>query len=215
MLIRLRLAARPFAERTCRTWRSTPQFASKPPWQAWSAAPAQLAGAQISAQAWRWSQRTTRKTRSRLQSAPCRSRKSPPDLIIVCADNCTDRRAPRAEAAGAHVFETVENVHRKAGALNQVLDILLPELHDEDAVLVMDADSALAPRFLAEAMRRLREGVGGVGCVVGALQEHILASDRWENVEGTLRISGHGEYLAVHLPGIFVGIEKDGYLLVA
>jgi hypothetical protein len=37
-----------------------------------------------------------------------RGQVSPPDLIIVCADNCSDRTAERAEAAGAIVFETVD-----------------------------------------------------------------------------------------------------------
>ena len=109
---------------------------------------------------------------------------SSPDLIVVIADNCTDGTVQEAEAAGAYVFETVGNVHKKAGALNQVLDLLLPELNDEDSVLVMDADSRLAPTFVAEAMRRLRDGVGGVGGVftgrpgggfVGMLQRNEYA----------------------------------------
>ena len=108
----------------------------------------------------------------------------PPDLIVVCADNCTDATAERTRAAGAHAFETVGNVHKKAGALNQALDIVLPELGDDDAVLVMDADSALAPAFLSEAKRRLRDGIGGVGGVftgrpgggfVGMLQRNEYA----------------------------------------
>jgi poly-beta-1,6-N-acetyl-D-glucosamine synthase len=107
-----------------------------------------------------------------------------PDLIVVCADNCTDDTARRAEAAGAHTFETVDNVHKKAGALNQALDQVLPELQDDDAVLVMDADSFLAPTFIAEAQRHLRGGVGGVGGVftgrsgggyVGMLQRNEYA----------------------------------------
>ena len=92
-----------------------------------------------------------------------RQQESPPDLIVVCADNCTDGTAARAEAAGAQVFATVGNLHKKAGALNQALEVLLPELGDADAVLVMDADSILAPGFIAEGRRDLREGVGGVG----------------------------------------------------
>lgn len=43
-----------------------------------------------------------------------------------------------------------------------------------------------------------------------ALQENVLAEGQWENVEGTLRLSG-GDYLGVHLPAMFVGIEPDGY----
>ena len=108
----------------------------------------------------------------------------PPDLIVVCADNCSDDTARRAAAAGAHVFETVGNRHRKAGALNQALDRVLGELHDEDAILVMDADSFLAASFLAEARRHLTGGVGGVGGVftgrpgggyVGTLQRNEYA----------------------------------------
>ena len=43
-----------------------------------------------------------------------------------------------------------------------------------------------------------------------ALRQNVLAEGLWENVEGVLRIDGL-DYLGVHLPGIFVGIEKDGY----
>jgi cellulose synthase/poly-beta-1,6-N-acetylglucosamine synthase-like glycosyltransferase len=109
---------------------------------------------------------------------------SPPDLIVVCADNCTDATPEKARSAGAYVFETVANRHKKAGALNQALEVLLPELRDEDAVLVMDADSVLEPTFLVQARDHLRGGVGGVGGVftgrsgggfVGMLQRNEYA----------------------------------------
>jgi hypothetical protein len=45
------------------------------------------------------------------------------------------------------------NADKKAGALNQALDSLLPEPRDDDSVLVMDAGSILAP--VSEARRRL------------------------------------------------------------
>ena len=92
---------------------------------------------------------------------------SRPDVTIVCADNCTDRTALTAQAAGADVLVTVGNEHGRAGALNQALDLLLPQLRDEDAVLIMDAGSFLGRDFVAEARRRLTEGVGGVGVFVG------------------------------------------------
>jgi poly-beta-1,6-N-acetyl-D-glucosamine synthase len=95
---------------------------------------------------------------------------SRPDLTIVCADNCTDRTALSAQAAGADVFVTVGNEHGRVGALNQVLDLLLPLLTDDDAVLIMDADSTLAQDFVAEAHRRLKDGVGGVGGVFTGLE---------------------------------------------
>src|SRR5690625_6100357 len=46
----------------------------------------------------------------------------PPDHIVVIADNCTDDTVRRAEQAGAEVLHTVDNTHRKAGALNQALE---------------------------------------------------------------------------------------------
>jgi poly-beta-1,6-N-acetyl-D-glucosamine synthase len=107
-----------------------------------------------------------------------------PDLIVVCADNCTDDTAVKAKRAGAFVFVTVRNEHKKAGALNQVLENVLPELWADDAILVMDADSILAPTFLVEATERLGDGIGGVGGVftgrsgggfVGMLQRNEYA----------------------------------------
>jgi hypothetical protein len=90
---------------------------------------------------------------------------SPPDLTIVCADNCLDGTALTAEAAGADVFVTVENELGRPGGLNQALDHLLPLLRDDDAVLILDIESSLDSSFLVEARRRLTEGVGGVGGV--------------------------------------------------
>ncbi len=69
----------------------------------------------------------------------------PPDRVIVVADNCTDATVEFARAAGAEVVETMGNRHRKAGALNQALAAVLPDLQDGDVVLAMDADSQLPP----------------------------------------------------------------------
>ena len=53
--------------------------------------------------------------------ASLRAQTRPPERVIVVADNCTDATVALAEAAGAEVVETVDNSHKKAGALNQVL----------------------------------------------------------------------------------------------
>ena len=68
---------------------------------------------------------------------------TPPDRIVVVADNCTDRTVEVAKAHGVDVFETVGNTHKKGGALNQALKDLLPTLGDNDTVMVMDADSQI------------------------------------------------------------------------
>jgi cellulose synthase/poly-beta-1,6-N-acetylglucosamine synthase-like glycosyltransferase len=95
-----------------------------------------------------------------------------PDLVVVIADNCTDdtERVVR-NRGGAVVVTTINNSHKKAGALNLVMERLLPRLHPTDGVLVVDADSALDDGFVAAAVGRLgtlvRNGsgrtIGGVG----------------------------------------------------
>lgn len=88
-----------------------------------------------------------------------------PDEIHVVADNCTDGTACTAAELGAEVIHTRGNVHKKAGALNQALDRILPGLDPDDLVLVMDADSQLDPGFLRAAEDRivLHPELGGVG----------------------------------------------------
>src|SRR4051812_7289868 len=77
-----------------------------------------------------------------------------PDRIIVIADNCTDATASIARQHGAEVFITVGNVHKKAGALNQALRMLLDGLGDNDVVMCMDADTVLDDGFLASGIQR-------------------------------------------------------------
>ena len=81
----------------------------------------------------------------------------PPDRIIVVADNCTDSTVEVGRLAGVEVVESVRNTRKKAGALNQVLAGLLPELGDNDIVMVMDADTRLDDGFLEAAVARLSD----------------------------------------------------------
>ncbi|MDP1877615.1 MAG: glycosyltransferase family 2 protein [Actinomycetota bacterium] len=90
-----------------------------------------------------------------------------PDRVLVVADNCTDRTVEIAREMGFDAFETVDNVHKKGGALNQALADLLPGTDASDVILVMDADTSLAPRFIEVAAARLADdpeltAVGGV-----------------------------------------------------
>jgi cellulose synthase/poly-beta-1,6-N-acetylglucosamine synthase-like glycosyltransferase len=89
------------------------------------------------------------------------------DRVIVVADNCSDRTVQIARSMGSEAFETVGNEHKKGGALNQVLSVLLPEMGAHDAILVADADTQLSERFLEVAAGRLEAdpelaAVGGV-----------------------------------------------------
>lgn len=118
--------------------------------------------------------------------ASLRDQTRPPDRTIVVTDRCTDDTAAVATAHGVETIDTVDNTTRKAGALNQALTQVLPDLADDDLLLVMDADSAVTPAFLAEALgwldRHPTDGaVGGVfagragGGLVGALQRNEYA----------------------------------------
>ena len=91
----------------------------------------------------------------------------PPDAVWVIADNCTDRTADIARAAGANVYTTVDNRYRKAGGLNQMLARLLPTMGPLNAVLVMDADTIMVSDFIERAAAELQalpdlDAVGGV-----------------------------------------------------
>jgi len=72
----------------------------------------------------------------------------PPDLIVVCANNCTDNTAAVARAAGVDVIDMPRNPDRKAGALNYAIETILPSLADHDRIFVQDADTVCVPRWL-------------------------------------------------------------------
>lgn len=87
--------------------------------------------------------------------ASLRSQSHAPERVIVVADNCTDTTVEVARLAGVEVIESVANDLKKAGALNQALQTLLPGQGDNDVVMVMDADTRLDDGFLEEAVSRL------------------------------------------------------------
>lgn len=100
------------------------------------------------------------RTLAALEAQTCR-----PEFVVVVADNCTDETAVTARGCGAAVVETVGNTHKKAGALNQVLAGLIPQLDDSDVILVQDADSFLDRDFVAGGIQAFatRRALGAVG----------------------------------------------------
>lgn len=99
---------------------------------------------------------------------------TPPDHILVVADNCTDRTAQVVTDLGYEVFITHDNDYKKAGALNQALLQLLPTLDTEGYVLVMDADTLLNPEFIEVALSRTGTHIGAVGGSFYAKEEKNL-----------------------------------------
>jgi cellulose synthase/poly-beta-1,6-N-acetylglucosamine synthase-like glycosyltransferase len=78
--------------------------------------------------------------------------------VVVIADNCGDRTAERADAAGATVIERTSGGARgKAQALAFGIDWVL-RADRFDAVAVFDADNRADPDFIARLARRLAGG---------------------------------------------------------
>jgi glycosyltransferase involved in cell wall biosynthesis len=93
--------------------------------------------------------------------AGLRAQTRPVDKIIVVSDNSTDATEEVAARAGAEVYRTQGNMHKKAGALNQALREYLRNAGDEDQVLIQDADTVLVPRFVEVAEQHLLVSTGG------------------------------------------------------
>lgn len=102
-----------------------------------------------------------------------RSQTEPPDKIFVVCDNCSDKTSIIAKQFGAHVIHTVDNIHKKAGALNFALRRILPLVGPDDLILIQDADSALDPDFVENAVsyyrlpKSHRRGTKPLGAVGG------------------------------------------------
>lgn len=89
----------------------------------------------------------------------------PPELlrVLVIADNCTDRTAAIAHAAGATVWERVDRQARGKGrALAWALERLFAEPDQRGFVVFIDADCAVSPNLLREVEQALRGGAAAV-----------------------------------------------------
>lgn len=115
----------------------------------------------------------------------------PPDEVIVVADNCTDGTVKEAMRAGAAVFLTKGNTDKKAGALNQALDRLLPTMSDDDVILVQDADSFLDPRFIQSGMAAYSGKIGGIG---GVFRGRIDGPTRWSRIIQNFQCNEYARY---------------------
>lgn len=83
------------------------------------------------------------------------------DVFVLC-DNCTDNTKEKViENSDYYVFETRDNDHKKAGALNQGWRRCA---YDYEYVMTMDADTILQPDFISNAVQQLDENeeIGGI-----------------------------------------------------
>ncbi len=137
-------------------------------------------------------------------------RVGPRFAVVVVADNCADRTAARAEAAGARVLVRRDPDRRGKGhALRFAFDRLLAE--GWEALAVVDADTEVDRRFVPE----IRATLSGAG----AAQACYLVRNR-----GSLRTRLlHVSLLAMNLVrprgraalGLSAGILGNGFALTA
>ena len=148
----------------------------------------------------------------------------PASRIVVLANDCTDSTEEIAREERSDVFQITGNKDKKAGALNQWLKANLPDMPDDDLVLVMDADSVLDPRFLENAIKYQDKGfpaVGGVftgkpgGGWAGDCQKSEFERykrDITRNHGKTLVLTGTATLFRVSLLKEVAEAQKDGRL---
>ncbi len=98
-----------------------------------------------------------------------------PDEVVVVADNCTDATAAVAAARGATVLERrSEHERGKPFALNLALSMLRERARHPEIVVLVDADTEVAP----EAVERLVARIDGGAMVVQAYYQGTPAASR-------------------------------------
>lgn len=92
--------------------------------------------------------------------------------VVVVADNCRDRTAEVASAAGAEVLERRDDMSPGKGqALRWAMDRLLTEAEPPEGVVVVDADSIADPRLLTHLGAALERGADA------AQAEYLVLAD--------------------------------------
>ena len=132
--------------------------------------------------------------------------------VVVVADNCDDRTASVAIAAGARVLvRSNANQRGKGYALDFAFRKLLPENHD--AYAVVDADSEVKSNFVTETAALFRTGADASQCRYLVRNPNESMRTRLMNVAlsafNVLRPRGRDRC------GLSVGIYGNGFALSA
>jgi cellulose synthase/poly-beta-1,6-N-acetylglucosamine synthase-like glycosyltransferase len=132
--------------------------------------------------------------------------------VAVIADNCSDRTAAVARAAGAHVLERMDRHNRGKGyALDYAFTNLQPD--NFNAFLVIDADSVISGNLLVTIAGQLRDGADAVQCRYVVRNPGDSARTRLMNVAllafNVLRPRGRERF------GLSTGIYGNGFALTS
>lgn len=143
--------------------------------------------------------------------ASLRACEPPPNgaRFVVVADNCTDRTADRARAAGAEVIERTDLVKRGKGfALELAFERVLAD-ESVEAVLVVDADTIVDGGFLIANAAAFAAGADGTQCryLVGNADD----SERTRLMNVALLAFNVARPRARENLGVSVGILGNGF----
>lgn len=133
-----------------------------------------------------------------------------PVEILVIADNCNDDTARVARDAGATVIERDDPHNRGKGfALELAFERLFYAYPDLDAVLVVDADTSVAPNFFEASAAWFRAGADAVQCRYTVRNADESTRTRLMNVAlmafNVLRPRGRSRF------GLSAGILGNGF----
>ena len=132
--------------------------------------------------------------------------------IFVMADNCTDRTAAIAEAAGAKVYERSNRTYIGKGyALEKLLkDISLDYPEGFDGYFVFDADNVLREDFIEQMDRVFSEGHD----IVTSYRNSKNYGDNWISAGYALWFLRESRYLnhARYLLGTSCAVSGTGFL---
>lgn len=132
--------------------------------------------------------------------------------IFVLADNCTDKTADTARAAGAVVYERFNSqLIGKGYALTELMGHLKEDYPDGfDGYFVFDADNILAPDYIEQMNRTFSEGFD----VISSYRNSKNYGDNWISAGYALWFLRESRYLnhARHLLGTSCAVSGTGFL---
>ena len=138
--------------------------------------------------------------------------------VVVVADNCTDNTAELAREAGARVLIRCDPERRGKGyALDFAFQSLLGEGYE--AVIVVDADTVVAPNLTAEFRRLFAAGADAIQCRYGVNNAQESVRTRLMNIAlfafNILRPRGRDRWgLSAGLLGNGFGLTRETLLAI-
>ena len=134
--------------------------------------------------------------------------------VVVVADNCTDSTADIARAFGVTVLERFHAEERGKGyALDWAISHLLARQEAPDAVVIVDADTWVAPDFVGIMAARLVSQADADGCCALQGRYGVLnQADGWRSalMSGAFDLVNHIRPLGYDRIGLTIALKGNG-----